>query len=90
MRKAKKKLTFTALAAGTALAAALTGCHLPERYPVSTLYGPPPEMIEEPEEEEKDDPLMGGTYDPAEEEPQDIYGPPPAGLYGLPNAEQAD
>ena len=92
MRKTKKRLTFAVAAAGAALAATLTGCHFPEQYPVSTLYGPPPRDIEEPldEEKENNDPLHGGTYDPAEEEPQDIYGPPPAGLYGPPNTEQAD
>ena len=90
MRKSKKRLTFAAVAAGAALSAALTGCHFPERYPVSTLYGPPPSDIEEPLEEEENDPLAGGTYEPAEEEPQDVYGPPPAGLYDPPNAELAD
>ena len=90
MKRSKKRLTFAAVAAGAVLSTALTGCHFPERYPVSTLYGPPPEIVEEPEEEDKNAPLTGGTYEPAEEEPQDVYGPPPAGLYGPPNAEPAD
>lgn len=79
MRKTKKKLTFAALAAGTAISAALTGCHFPGQYPISTLYGPPPEIIEEPEEEDMNDPLTGGTYAPAEEMQQGVYGPPTEG-----------
>lgn len=61
MKKSRKRLTFAAAVAGTALAASLTACRQASE-PVETVYGPP-------------DPLIG-TYDPASEIQEDVYGPP--------------
>lgn len=61
MKKTRKRLTFAAAIAGTALAASLTACQEAQE-PVETVYGPPNPMI--------------GTYDPASEIPEDVYGPP--------------
>lgn len=63
MKKVKRRLTFAAAVAGTALAAALTACHETVYGPPETVYGPP--FAGE-----------GETYDPASEIPEDVYGPP--------------
>ena len=60
MKKSKKRLTFATVAAGAALAASLSACHLTGQNPAETEYGP----------------LPGSTYDPAEEVMEEIYGPP--------------
>ena len=63
MKKTGKILTFSGLAAATAIAASLTACH-------ETVYGPPPETVYGP-------PYTGGDeYDPSSNMVEDVYGPP--------------
>lgn len=71
MKKMGKKFI-----AGTAMvltAASLSGCSLFDNlFPNPTVYGPPPENIQEtvPETDAEE------TFDPATEINEDVYGPP--------------
>ncbi len=82
------KAVGVGLGAAAISAALLTGCDLFDPFRVETVYGPPPDIQERP-------------YDPAKDEPEDVYGPPsyfggydpeedePAPVYGPPPEDYA-
>ena len=60
MKKSKKRLTFAKADTGIADFSGLTACSLTGQDPAETVY----------------DPSQGEKYEPVEEVPQEVYGPP--------------